>query len=558
MKYKLLLLGVFLIALALRLYRLNDFRCLNWDEAAFGYNAYSVEKTGRDEYGVKYPLQFKSVGDYKAPLYIYLMVPVIRYLSLNEFSVRLLPSFFGSLTVISLYFIVYLLFKRKDLATLSAFLLAISPWHLQFTRAGADVGVGTFFVSIGILGFLAGTNRNKYGFVISFLGFVAAIYTYFGERLFVPLFFIFLLILYRTVLITKKREFLKSALIGLLIIVPILPSLLSSGHKEKIFKTTIFGYERSPEYIDLIKKEDSSTVTYSLFHTGLLENTWGVLNRYFNHFSPSFLFLEGVEKDPRQFIYGMGMMYLIELPFLILGLLYIVRLHNKKGYFLLGWLLIAPIPAAITRDLESARRSINMVYPLVILVSIGILEAYGYWKRLKFNQKLLFGICFLGIYSYFITFYFGSYYIFTKNRAYKGPAGWQCGYKELVTYVNSIKFNYDEIIIDTTYQGPYIFFLFYEKYDPALYQSQAHLIQKSESELGEGKGYDNYTFRPIYWPNDRCFEKKLFIGPPERLPDKDIKEGEASKIHTVNFFNGEPAFTLVETIRKDLDHCKNL
>ncbi|PIV01434.1 glycosyl transferase, partial [Candidatus Shapirobacteria bacterium CG03_land_8_20_14_0_80_40_19] len=44
------------------------------DEAAVGYNAYSILKTGADEYGKKFPLFFRSFGDYKMPLNIYLTV----------------------------------------------------------------------------------------------------------------------------------------------------------------------------------------------------------------------------------------------------------------------------------------------------------------------------------------------------------------------------------------------------------------------------------------------------------------------------------------------------
>jgi hypothetical protein len=45
---------------------------LNWDEVSHGYNAYSLIKTGKDEWGVNLPLIFRAYGDYKLPVYIYL------------------------------------------------------------------------------------------------------------------------------------------------------------------------------------------------------------------------------------------------------------------------------------------------------------------------------------------------------------------------------------------------------------------------------------------------------------------------------------------------------
>ena len=81
---------------------------------------------------------------------------------------------------------------------------------------------------------------------------------------------------------------------------------------------------------------------------------------------------------------------------------------------------------------------------------------------------------------------------------YKGSAGWQYGYKQLVEFVSPIKGQYAKIVIDTSYQGPYIFFLFYSQYPPLRYQQQAKLVGVEGLALGEGVGYDNYNFRPIF------------------------------------------------------------
>ena len=41
--------------------------------------AYSILKTGRDEYGSPFPLLFRSFDDYKAPIPVYLLVPVFKF-----------------------------------------------------------------------------------------------------------------------------------------------------------------------------------------------------------------------------------------------------------------------------------------------------------------------------------------------------------------------------------------------------------------------------------------------------------------------------------------------
>ena len=48
---------------------------LNWDEVSLGYNAHSLQQTGRDEWGVVLPSLFRAFGDYKLPVYVYLTTP---------------------------------------------------------------------------------------------------------------------------------------------------------------------------------------------------------------------------------------------------------------------------------------------------------------------------------------------------------------------------------------------------------------------------------------------------------------------------------------------------
>ena len=65
------------------------FPSLNSDEASFAYNAYSILKTGKDEYGVSMPLRFKAFGENKLPVTIYSIVPSIAILGLNDIAARI-------------------------------------------------------------------------------------------------------------------------------------------------------------------------------------------------------------------------------------------------------------------------------------------------------------------------------------------------------------------------------------------------------------------------------------------------------------------------------------
>ncbi len=132
----------------------------DWDEAALGYNAYSIIQTGKVEYGKSLPSVLQSFSDYKPALYAYLVIPTIAIFDLNTFAVRLPSAIFGILTVLATYFFVKELFlSRRDIALASAFLLAISPWHIQFSRIAFEANVGMALNVFGVLFFLKGLKK---------------------------------------------------------------------------------------------------------------------------------------------------------------------------------------------------------------------------------------------------------------------------------------------------------------------------------------------------------------------------------------------------------------
>src|SRR5260221_14138646 len=100
MRRLVIILLILLAALFLRLYKIDtNPPGLTPDEASLGYNAYSILKTGRDEYGTLLPVIFKSFGDYKPGLYVYLAVPAVATFGLNETAVRLPSVIAGVFTV---------------------------------------------------------------------------------------------------------------------------------------------------------------------------------------------------------------------------------------------------------------------------------------------------------------------------------------------------------------------------------------------------------------------------------------------------------------------------
>ena len=140
------------MAAVIRIYHLdNNPPAVYGDEMSFAWNAWNILKTGRDEYGIKYPLQFRAFNDYKAPIPVYILVPVFKLIGMTALSVRLPVAVFGILTVGLTYFLVkqigesHFIKHSSKIALLTALLLAISPWHIHLSRGYFEATIGLFF-----------------------------------------------------------------------------------------------------------------------------------------------------------------------------------------------------------------------------------------------------------------------------------------------------------------------------------------------------------------------------------------------------------------------------
>ena len=116
-----------LLASLLRFWNLGTLpNGLHWDEMDTGYQAYSLFRTGKDYFNNPLPIFPHSFADYRTPVFIYSAVPFVASLGLSAVSVRLVAAVWGLLGIVLIYILV-----RDWLAPL---ILALSPWHLQYSR----------------------------------------------------------------------------------------------------------------------------------------------------------------------------------------------------------------------------------------------------------------------------------------------------------------------------------------------------------------------------------------------------------------------------------------
>lgn len=544
-KNNLILFVIVLVASFLRLYQLGSFpAALKWDEAALGYNAYSVLKTAKDEYGQLLPVFFKSFGDYKPGLYIYTDVPFVFILGLTEFATRFPSAAAGILAVLFTYLLVKEWFGKKA-ALCAAFVLSISPWHIEFSRGAWEANLAVFLILLGIY-FFTISLKSKKGLFLSafFLG--LTLITYQGAKVFTPLILLGLILIYRDNIQRITRSYvIKATMIFTLFVLLIVMSVLR-GEGGRAGIMSVLSYPRSPVENQEILKEDrgsNSSLVFKIFHPESLYFFQGVLERYFNHFSGKFLFFEGDWSNKRLGVPYQGVMYFIEIILLPAGLYFLILNKNEQTKkFLFYWLLISPIPAAITRDSISAVRALNMVIPLSMITGLGLYQlliAFQNKKRIiRIGSYLLISV----FYLFSVVYFLDQYYI---HAPIANSATSQDGYREVVQFVKPISSQYQKIIFTQYYGQPYIYWLFYTQYDPAKYQQRAILTQHSQ-DVGSVEKIDNLYFRNFHWLSDIEIGD-LYIGDDLSLLVDRIKQVDNAKtLKEIYFQDGHLAFRIVE------------
>jgi len=527
-----------LLGAILRFNQLNNLPALNADEAAIGYNVYSLLETGRDEHGNPWPIHFQSFNDYKPGLYFYLTLPFVKVLGLTELAVRLPGATLGVLSIFVVWLLVKNLFPdKKYLAELSALFLAISPWHIHFSRGGWEVNAATFFITLGVLGLTKSAQSSKW-FLVTLLSWVAAMYTYHAARVVIPLLALSLSVYYDSILKNKKR-LATILLVGTILLIPLARDMVGEAGVSRASGVGLLADPGPVNKTNVQRGEHLSSVGLAAeaLHNKVVNYALAFAQNYTEHFSGDFLFISGDDIE-RNKIPEFGVMYLSDMVFILIGILAILK--GPKGWYpVLMWLLVAPIAAALTFQSPHALRAHNMVIPLTII------SAFGLWNLVLWSNKYTktklsrFAFCVLLFTPVVWDFsrYLHQYYIHL-NKTYDYSS--QYGVKKLVEYTKT-QSRYSNYLITTRYDQPYIIFLFYLKHPPEKFQKEHTLTARDRFGFSTVEKFSNYSFKEITnWNATRTSNPNTLIaGAPEEIPDG------ANVINTIYFPSGKIAFKVV-------------
>lgn len=494
---KKLLFVIVLLFLITRLYKIDQVPySLYWDEASIGFNAYSILKTGKDEWGETLPLHFKAYGEYKLPLYIYTVSLTQFLIGPSELAVRLPSVFFGAGTIVVIYLLALRLFHQPIVALLSAFLLSISPWYFIFSRTGYEASAGLFFYLLGILLWL--NSRKNLFYLFSIIAFIISLYSYNSFRILLLPTLIILFLYEIKNLNREKVTYLAFSIILLLVCSIPAIQFLSGGGSARLETVGIFDEQKKA--IEIFKE---------------------FLRNYLAHLEPQFLLFQG-DVNLRSQQQGFGQLYLIDSVFILLGVTGLLK--ARKIILLLPIFLLAfsLLPAAITKESPHALRSITATPFLSIISAYGIYFLYKNLGKLSsIKNTYFYSASVILIYLIFFSNYFYQFVSNFNNISYEH---WQYAYKKIFEQYTPEFHNFDHVVISDRYNQPYIFALFYLKVDPEKFRREVDYNQSIRKATSVVRSFDKFVFTNVDFYNLPKGKNLIFSHPTDRMTEINERE----------------------------------
>lgn len=450
----------------------------NQDEASLGYDAYADLTYGQDRNGDHNPVYSVGWGSGHSSLYITLSKLFIALFGLNVFSVRAANVLFGVVALFAFWGIAKRINRRS--AIISLFIFAICPWHIMMCRWGLDCNI---FPNVFLLGlyFLMRALEDKRWYPISMVVFGLALYGYGAAYMTVPVF----LLLTAIYLLYHKKITVKMTVISAVIFLAVaMPIIIFMAINTFGLSEINLGFITIPK---LISGRYNSTVTVLNGGLGAVFENLSVLLK---------LIFVQYDNLPWNALPEYGTLYLFSTPFLIVGIIYVIKntAAVKKKYSpmaLLLFMLIASLVLAMLSKLNINRA--NFIFPVLVMVlAEGILYVITHLKKPAY--------AILPIYLCVFLLFTGTY--FTSYRAKIGHYFF-LGTGDAITY--AIENSDDDIFITEKINAPYVFALFYDKTNPQVFIDTVDYANPN-SQVRKVNSFDRFvTGIPEELPEDATF-----------------------------------------------------
>ena len=339
------------------------------DESSVAYNAATIAHTGRDEFGIAWPLYFRAFGEYKNPVYIYLLAGIYRFTGPGILAARLLSALIGVATALVLGLIGWRSGKQPAVGLMVLLMALATPWLFALSRIVVEVALYPLVIALFLLAVQHASERARWVWsdVLAIAATLALVtYTYSIGRLLAPLLALGLL------MFVRRAGFFSVIRVWIAYAVTFTPLL--------IFRALHPGALESRFNVVTILTPHSS-----YFETGI-----SFARHYLNNLHPWRMLVTG---DPTAYqiatTYGVGPILLATfvLAVVSLWLLLIRKQLNAWWSFVIYGLLVSLVPASFTKEYFHLLR----LSPLPVFILIMTIPALASLvkKRTALRQILL-------------------------------------------------------------------------------------------------------------------------------------------------------------------------
>jgi len=547
------LLVLFSVSLFLRLVYLDRYPPgFTPDEAAQGYSAYSLLRTGQDEWGERLPLTLRSFGDFKPPLQTYLIVPSVAFLGLTKTAVRLPNALLAALAPVAVFFLVQELFGIFPLSVVAGFLLALSPWHIMLSRGAFEANLTVFFITWGSWFFLKGLKTNQ----IKWLGwgglfFGLNLFSYHSAKVVTPATIALILFFFVFQKKDKTKEFIliirKNLFFFIVFAVFFLIAFSSffAGGQKRGVDIAVFNPTDGWQAVKDARWWSAKTLPDQVgrvFHNKVSFSLAAFSKNYLAYLSPQFLFSQGAGEGTYGMIPGRGVLWWWELPVILFGLYRLTNKPDKRVWLVLALVLLAPIPAALTKGTRAANRAAVMMPWIQIFTAWSLVQFFSLKSVRRLGRKG--GLLFAGMVLFFLAFFLEDYFVQSRRKIARPMLFGRCQ-----ALNQAEKIGGKQIIVSRKLSEPQAYVMFCRQYPSGSAQGETSGWLRYEKEglsfldqLGEYR-LGKYRFRELNWASDSQLEDAVLVGLPKEFPQEFRNEA-------VLYPDGSKAIIVYETKNK--------
>lgn len=507
------------------------------DEAIFGYNAYSILQTGRDEYGKLLPIISESNGDYKLLLLSYWLVPFVALFGLTEFAVRLgqVIATFAVLTIV--FLLVKKISSNFKLALATVLLLSLSPWFIVFGRSACETMISMFFFYLCMYMFLRWYESQKNIWLLFgvICGSVSAMGYY---SVWFILVITLLLVMLRNLLVRKNiRTFMfTSSLLFIPLIIIAIALTTSGGARMK--QINLLKNSNAQALLEEQIREDQQSLPYSLtriLHNKIAFYPYYITRQFVQTFNLDFLFFSGDTGGTLYVVPYSGVLHLWYLPFLFIGLYYFFRNWHISYQKIIIPLFIGAIFFAGSLSVygSPSQRTIMAAPFLCFIIAYGIYKAHQQYSTFA-TYKIIISVGLIAV-----VYQTGGFlHQYSTHANVHLP--WFRNYadKYMVRAVNHLQNNYQNVVAPET---SYSAFYFFNKVDPKIAQANSQQRQDIKNGLGHliRKEANGILLMPIDCPASGKLNV-LYVCSGTNIPQN------AHILEEIRYRDGQPAYTLLE------------